>query len=240
MGGGVGHVTLAEAINRSGVPRPSAYRLFGDEGDDPLRAFQDELMIELTRSESALIAIEPHILRDLVGEILDEVERLGVEITSEQLTHYLADMLRQIAELVRNPEALSSPLGVHLSLLASTVTGPVNERLQAALRESREGVRQTITPFLREVLRAFGLKLRPGWRIEDLCDALINAFVGALLSQRAPASSEIQIAGGQRNGEELWSPLGAMMLAIIAIGTTPDPRMVVSADPGRWAGIESV
>ena len=55
VSGGVGRVSLAEAINRSGVPRPSAYRVFGDSDLEPQRSFQDELIIDITEAGPALV-----------------------------------------------------------------------------------------------------------------------------------------------------------------------------------------
>ncbi len=94
LSGGVGRVALTEAINRSGVPRPSAYRVFGETDLDPQRAFHQQLIVDITESGPAFDVAS---LAESVCGVLDEVKQIGVEATPEALTWYLRDLVRVAA-----------------------------------------------------------------------------------------------------------------------------------------------
>ena len=91
LSGGVGRVTLAEAISRSGVPRPSAYRVFGETELDPQQAFHEELIIDVTEIGPA---VDIESLAEPVRSVLAEVESIGVAATPDDLTWYLREVVR--------------------------------------------------------------------------------------------------------------------------------------------------
>jgi hypothetical protein len=232
LSGGVGRVTLAEAINRSGVPRPSAYRVFGETELDPQRAFHEELIIDITEVgpafDVASIAVP-------VRRVLTEVEQIGVEVTPDDLTWYLRELIRLAAIAASDATFTETPIGVYMSVLASTLDTTPNDRVANAARQADEATVNAFIPFLREALTSFGLRLRDGWTFLDLSGALISAILGALLTARVtPAASELELATGRDDGAQAWSPLGITLLGIVGQATAPDPRMVASAQPSRW------
>ena len=230
--GGVGRVTLAEAINRSGVPRPSAYRVFGETDLDPQRAFHEELIIDITELGPALDVVS---MAEPICRVMTEVEQIGVEATPEDLTWYLRELVRLAAIAASDTTVTETPIGVYLSVLASTLDATPNDRVEAAARHAEEVTVNAFIPFLREALTSFGLRLRDGWTFLDLSGALISAILGALLTARVtPASSELQLATGKEGGAQAWTPLGITLLGIVGQATSPDPRMVASAQPSRW------
>jgi len=232
LSGGVGRVTLAEAINRSGVPRPSAYRVFGETELDPQRAFHEELIIDITEVGPAL---DVDSMAAPVRDVLAKVEEIGVEATPEDLTWYLRELVRLAAIAAAEAEFTETPIGVYMSVLASTLDSARNDRVEAAARHAEETTVNAFIPFLREALTSFGLRLRDGWTFLDLSGALISAILGALLTARVtPASAELQLGTGQNAEMQTWSPLGIALLGIAGQATEPDPRMVASAQPARW------
>lgn len=232
LSGGVGRVTLAEAINRSGVPRPSAYRVFGETELDPQRAFHEELIVEITGAGPKL---DVDRLAGPVRSMLAEVDKLGVEATPEDLTWYLREAVRLAAVAASSATFTDTPVGVYLSVLASTLDAERNERVEAAARQAEQTMINAFIPFLRESLTSFGLRLRNGWTFLDLSGAMMAAILGALLTARVtPAAPELQLVKGENDESQTWTPLGITLLGIVGQATEPDPRMVASAQPSRW------
>lgn len=231
LSGGVGRVTLAEAINRSGVPRPSAYRVFGETDQDPQRAFHEELIIDITE-------IGPSINESLarpVSSVLSEVEGLGTDVTVDDLTWYLRELIRAAGAAASDADFTETPIGVYMSVLASTLDADRNERVEAAARQAEETTVNAFIPFLREALTSFGLRLRDGWTFLDLSGALISAILGGVLTARvSPAAPELQLPTGRDGEPEAWTPLAISLLGIAGQATEPNPRMVASAQPTRW------
>lgn len=232
LSGGVGRVTLAEAINRSGVPRPSAYRVFGETELDPQRAFHEELIIDITELGPSL---NVQTLATPVQGVLSEVEGLGVEATPEDLTWYLRELVRRAGAAATAADFTETPIGVYMSVLASTLDAARNERVEAAARQAEEATVNAFIPFLREALTAFGLRLRDGWTFLDFSGALSSAILGALLTARvSPGSPEMQLPTGRNGENEPWTPLSITLLGITGQASEPNPRMVTSAQPHRW------
>lgn len=232
LSGGVGRVALTEAINRSGVPRPSAYRVFGETDLDPQRAFHEQLIVDITESGPAFDVAS---LAESVCGVLDEVKQVGVEATPEALTWCLRDLVRVAATGAQAATFTETPIGAYMSVLASTLDEVRNDRVEAAVRQAEEVTVNALIPFLREVLTSFGLRLRDGWTFIDLGSALISAILGALLTARVtPAAPEFQLTTGKDDEPQAWTLLGITLLGIVGQATAPDPRMVVSAQPSRW------
>lgn len=232
LSGGVGRVTLAEAINRSGVPRPSAYRVFGETELDPQRAFHEELIIDITEVGPAL---DVDMIAGPVRNLLAQVEEIGVEATPEDLTWYLRDLVRLAAVAASDATFSETPIGLYMSVLASTLDAAPNDRVEAAARQAEEATVNAFIPFLREALTSFGLRLRDGWTFLDLSSTLLASILGALLTARVtPAAPELQLATGRDGSPQPWTPLGITLLGIVGQATEPDPRMVASAQPSRW------
>jgi len=224
LSGGVGRVTLAEAINRSGVPRPSAYRVFGETELDPQRAFHEELIVDITEVGPGIDTSK-----------LAELEKIGVEATPEDLTWYLRELVRLAAIAASDTKFTETPIGVYLSVLASTLDTERNDRVEAAARQAEETIVNAFIPFLREALTSFGLRLRDGWTFLDLSGTILDAILGALLTARVtPAAPELQLLTGREGQTQSWTTLGVTLLGIVGQATEPDPRMVASAQPSRW------
>ena len=232
LSGGVGRVALTEAINRSGVPRPSAYRVFGETDLDPQRAFHEQLIVDITESGPAFDVAS---LAESVCGVLDEVKQIGVEATPEALTWYLRDLVRVAATGAQAATFAETPIGAYMSVLASTLDEVRNDRVEAAARQAEEATVNAFIPFLREALTLFGLRLRSGWTFLELSEALISAILGALLTARVtPGSSELELTTGREGESQAWTPLGITLLGIAGQAAEPDPRMVASAQPSRW------
>jgi len=127
LSGGVGRVTLAEAINRSGVPRPSAYRVFGETELDPQRAFHEELIIDITEIGPSVNVAS---IAAPVRGVLEQVDELGAEATPEDLSRYLRELVRLSAAAANEATFTETPIGVYPQ--RSTPLATIESRRQLA------------------------------------------------------------------------------------------------------------
>ncbi|MEM7095183.1 MAG: hypothetical protein AAF567_19445 [Actinomycetota bacterium] len=214
---GVATVSLAEAINRSGVPRPSAYRVFGGGELDPQGAFQEQLVLRVIELEPGM---DYSLLEEAVAPLMAEANDADRQPSADELTELLLEVLRQSARQVINFMVENPKSGVHLSAMALIRTGSDSDRIEAAVQEHREAMGTRYAAFYRDLLSAFGLRLRPGWTDSDIFTVFNDATIGAVMAVKGSTGTVQPVS---------W--LAATYVALTALATEPDPRRVVSAQP---------
>lgn len=217
---GVATVSLAEAINRSGVPRPSAYRVFGGGELDPQGAFQEQLVLKVIELEPGM---DLTVLERAVSPFLERANDPDDPPSADELTEILVETVRVSADTIIDFMLSDTKSGVYLSAMALIRTGTDSERIETAIAAHRDRVASSYQGYYRDLLSAFGLRLRPGWSDTDLFTVFNDATFGAVLA--AKASSE----ASPPNNTSSW--LAATFIALTALATEPDPRRVVSANP---------
>ena len=217
---GVATVSLAEAINRSGVPRPSAYRVFGGGELDPQGAFQEQLVLKVIELEPGM---DLSVLQSTVAPFLERANDPDDPPTADQLTDMLVETVRVSADVIIDFMMSDTKCGVYLSAMALIRTGTDSERIEQAIAENRDRVAASYQGYYRDLLSAFGLRLRHGWSDTDLFTVFNDATLGAVLAAKASTGSSAPPSTSS------W--LAATFVALTALATEPDPRRVVSADP---------
>ena len=226
---GLGAVSLAEAINRSGVPRPSAYRVFGESERKPIHAFHEELMIEIARG--AMLAEFSAPLGKVIHEAVAAVETSGTEVTKADLTRFLVELVRSASRALVEVGALRSQAEHSLRVLAVSADPQCEPRIKAAVERAECSLNEGIAKFLKDLLDAFGLRMRAGWDVLQLSSCLTSAARGTTLTSRI---AEPTASGTTDQTGKTWTPLGTMWLGIVALATEPDPRRVVAANLASW------
>lgn len=217
---GVATVSLAEAINRSGVPRPSAYRVFGGGELEPQGAFQEQLVLKVIELEPGM---DMSVLRRAVDPYLVRANAPDDPPSADQLTDLLVETVRVSADAIIDFMMCDTKSGVYLSAMALVRTGTDSERIERAIADHRDRVAASYQGYYRDLLSAFGLRLRAGWSDTDLFTVFNDATVGAVLAAKA--------SSGDESSSTTSSWLAATFVALTALATEPDPRRVVSADP---------
>jgi len=216
---GVATVSLAEAITRSGVPRPSAYRVFGGGDLDPQREFQEQLVLRVIEMEPGL---KPDVLIEGVAPILARADGLVDPLSSEELTELLVELLKASAGTSIDFMLRDSAFGVYLSAMALVRTSD-SPRVEAAIDEIRSKATARWETMYRELLSVFGLRLRSGWTSVELYKVFNDATLGAVLAARASRDPKVPASTS--------AVLATTYIALVAIAAEPDPRRVVSAQP---------
>lgn len=215
---GTTHVSLAEAINRSGVPRPSAYRVFGAGDDDPQTEFQLQLI-------ERVIADMPTVVDELsssaIDEIMAKVNNVESPLDEARLTQSLVDLCRASADHAVRGLSTNSRYGVFLSAMAMVRTSNC-ERIEQVLHDMKAARARAHAAQIREWLSSFGLRLRDGWTEDSLYRSLNDATMGAVLSAKGSTGDEVDAA-------VTW--LASTYVAITALATEPDPRRITAAQP---------
>lgn len=217
---GVATVSLAEAINRSGVPRPSAYRVFGGGELDPQGAFQEELVLRVIANEPGM---EMPILVKAIAPMIEQANSSEREPTAEELTELFLEVVKASAETIIAHMISDPQSGVHLSAMALVRTSAGSPRIEEAIAMHRESVASMYQSYYRDMMSAFGLRLRAGWTDKDLFTVFHDATMGAVLASKSSSDDVPQTKAAS------W--LAATYVALTALATEPDARRVVSAQP---------
>ena len=214
---GVGSVTLAAAIGLSGVPRPSAYRVFGSGPATPQEAFHEALIASVLESPSRLE--QP--LREAVAPAMSAARMAS---TSEELTRALEVMLEAAASTTSRFTLNDAQSGLRVAALAFTsTTSRSSDRMREAVAEDAASRQALYSVFYRAMLEAFGLRLRDGWSMDDAIAVVQDATYGAVLAGRSSSDGEAHPFVSKR--------LFMSFAALVGMATEPDPDAALSAQP---------
>lgn len=221
--GGVGSVTLASAIGLSGVPRPSAYRVFGSGQATPQEAFHEALITHVIQTPSGL--------RPLIDETMVPIfERARSQTSPEELTATLQDLLSAVATTTMDYMRNDVQSGVLVAALALTSTSRGSDRMREALAESATRRQHTYSMLYVQMLEAFGLRLRQGWSLVDAISVVNDATYGAVLSGRSSGDSDDICPFVARR-------LTSSFAALVFMATEPDPDAALSAVPNALMSV---
>ena len=225
---GLDRVSFAEAIERSGVPRPSAYRAFSDGEFEPQQQFRDELAMEI---------IEHCNLSD-VSSTLERIAPLFAEAerddaTSTDLTRILRETIRLAASIY--PCDMDGDPYFHMYVTLVAASRRREGALTSALRKVEATAAETSVSFYQPLAQTFGLRLRPGWTWESFAAAIASLEGGIyLLHDVSPFQGLMERPTGPDGEMQHWTLLGTLIEGLVITAFEPNPRMVVSAMPSEW------
>lgn len=217
---GLDHVTLKEAIERSGVPRTTAYRVF-DGPDGALSAFRMALLARLQ------YGLDTGPIFELVTEMLSESRHI---IESDDGAAK-ADLFREMVRVTFNQRlddlAAESTWRAYVSNLAAL--GYADS--QAFEREAVD-VGDRFVPLFGELGKLFGFRPKADLTWLGLANILIAAADGAALrTLEDPSFDSILFTG---DPERPWNGGSVMALAMFVTWCEPDPDADAPAELHRW------
>lgn len=227
---GLGRVSLNDAIERSGIPRSSAYRLFSG-GPGPLESYRIAL------------------LGDVTSDFLDRAERFeAVErtlfehkaaIDAEDPVE-LAAALREIIRVGVEENLLSWATSTEWKavgsavLAASSAPGDHEEdlrMLQAGVLRLVRGV----LPLYRDMAKLGGLRLRRGASWEEFARVTSAALEGVAMRHVVDAELlAIDRTTGPDGAQQTWNAGALIFESLFVSYFEADPNRVVSADLSTW------
>lgn len=225
---GLGLVTFADAIERSGVPRPSAYRAFGDSDDEPQKHFRRELLVDLIQSCQF---VEASNLDIAFADVTSEAGR--DDITADELTAQLREVVRLGS--LRYWELTQSDRHFLVYMTAQTSCRDPNNELNSVFCDAERESGANYIRLYRRICDLFGLRLRQGWTWEMFGGAVTTIQTGSYVFRNFAAVPDPFKRGTGPNGEERdWTMMGVLIESLIIQCAEPNPRMVVSANPQDW------
>lgn len=225
---GLDRVTLKEAIEISGVPRSTAYRLY-EGGRGQLEEFRADLMTDLDT-----VDVQPTF--DTLTEVLDEVKPQIESQDPAQMAGALRELLRRMTNHNLEIVLASLPWRLYMSSLAAVDTGPSGDpAMNETFRLAAERFGQSYIGVFEQLAAMFGLRVRQPFSYSDLGVALAAISEGVSLR----VSSNTELASLKRptgpNGElQTWNAAGCAAEAMMLTWLEPDPAATVSADLGTW------
>jgi len=216
---GLDRVTLHEAIERSGVPRTTAYRVFSGP-DGALGAFRAAL---LDRIQNGLDA-QPSF--DLVAELLAESEAILASGDGAAK----ADLFREMVRIGFNDRLEKLSAEPSWRAYVSTV---------AAMQFEGEGevpgsaaIGDRFVPLFEAMGDIFGFRPRQGLDWSTFASILVAAVDGAALRMlEDPSFRRIDLTGDRNRS---WNGGSVIAMSMFLVWCEPDPGAESPADLHRW------
>lgn len=226
---GLDRVTLKEAIELSGVPRSTAYRLY-EGGKGQLEEYRADLLSDLDNSVDTaptMAAIE---------KVLAEVAPLIESQDPLKLAQALREVLRVTVNT--NVESVTKSLEwrVYMSSLASLGTGAeADPEMTEAFRLAASEFGERFVEFFDHLITVFGLRLRDSFTLHDF-GALVSATIeGAALRQHVdPRLANMKRPTGPEGELQSWNAAGVAIEGFLVSWFQPDLHAKATADLGSW------
>ena len=224
---GLDRVTLKEAIELSGVPRSTAYRLY-EGGKGQLEEYRADLLSDLDNSVDTaptMAAIE---------QVLSEVAPLIESADPAKLASALREVLRVTVNT--NVETVVSSLEwrVYMSSLASLGTGlEADPEMTEAFRLAASEFGERYVEFFDHLISVFGLRPREPFTLHDF-GVLVSATIeGTALRQHVdPRLASMKRPTGPEGQLQSWNAAGIAIEGYLVSWFEPDPNATVSANLG--------
>lgn len=228
----LGSVTLNNAIDRSGVPRPSAYRLFAGNDREPQKAFHAALLLSFFQQGAITDTAGVY---EVIGQVLAPHPDLFDTGTSEELGHVLREAIRLggAAHLVESAGSLM--LSVYITALAATMpTGAEQPDFYDAICDSERSA-NGYNSMYQDVLGLFGLRLKPGFSWEIISVLMSASAMGtSLMVTTNPWAGDIIRPTGPDGEDQVWTTLGVLTEAILLNALEEDPTRAEAALISDW------
>lgn len=227
---GLGLVSLNDAVQASGVPRASAYRLFENDELDPQEAFRIELLISYIEQDP----LDER--RDAMLGVLDSALTLLGSDDPVDLATGLREAIRlsfagKLAPLADDPNW--GVAGPSMAITAMNDWAP--QQLVDAHRAGLLAHVRWQRPLLQAAISAAGLRLRPefdwdAWGLLVASGPIAHSF----LNRYFPDLNEIERPTGPDGELQVWGHAAMLAEGLARTTLEPDPDAPVSADLSTW------
>ncbi len=226
---GLDRVTLKEAIELSGVPRSTAYRLY-EGGKGQLEEFRADLLTDLDNSIDS-------------GPTMEAAERVFAEVApliESKDPVKLATALREVIRVVvnTNMESVVNSLEwrVYMSSLASLGTGiDADPDMTEAFRSAASEFGERFIEFFNHLSSVFGVRTREPLNMHDFGVIVSSTTEGIALRQHIdPRLASMKRATGPDGTLQSWNAASIAIEGLLVTWLEPHPDAEVSADLGSW------
>lgn len=226
---GLDRVTLKEAIELSGVPRSTAYRLY-EGGKGQLEEYRADLLADLDNS------VDPSATRTAVQQTLAEVEPLIASGEPASLATALREVVRVAVNTNMESVADSLEWRVYMSSLASLGTGLDSDPdLTEAFRVAASEFGERFVDLFETIAGTFGIRTRPTLSLQDFGALASSVVEGVALRQHInPRLAGVKRPTGADGELQSWNAAAIAIEGLLLTWTERDPNATVSADLSTW------
>jgi len=226
---GLDRVTLKEAIELSGVPRSTAYRLY-EGGKGQLEEYRADLLTDLDNS------IDDGPTREAIEQVMLDVEPLIATKDPVKLAQALREVIRVVVNANMESVVRSVEWRVFMSSLASWGTGAdTDPDMAAAFRAAAQDFGERFVEFFEIVGATFGLRTREPLQTKDFGLLVSSIIEGIALRQSVDSRLECMKRPTGPNGElQAWNAAGIAIEGLLVTWAEPRRDAEVSADLSTW------
>lgn len=224
---GLDRVRFEDAIERSGVPRTTAYRLFRGPGG-PLARFRSSLLTTM----GAVVAIEPTLA------VVDKLLTDSGDVLERGDPHEMAELLYEVVRVAMNQRILDLSTDMSWRTYISTVAASLGIEGEQSIDIAP--VAEQFAAVFERVGELFGIRPRAPLDWAGLLNVLVAATDGAALRMLEDASFrdiELPTYAGAPDGS--WNGGSVIALSLFLVWCEPDPDASRSAAIGDWSTFTS-
>jgi len=228
---GLDRVTLKDAIEVSGVPRSTAYRLY-EGGPGQLEAFRRDLLGDLDQR------IDVGDTESAVAEVLEQRQAQLESGDPKQLADVLRETIRVGMKANIDSVLSSVQWRVYMSALAS---GPgetgVDSTTADLYTESSFEFGQRFANFFDAMAAVFGLRPRAPLTVQEFASLVASVTEGVALRQQVdPTLKMLRRPTGPGGEFQYWHGAAIAVEGIVLTWAETDPEAACSADLSSWIG----
>lgn len=227
---GLGKVTFSSAIERSGVPRPSAYRVFGGAESSAQELFHVAI-IEKVFAET--IIGDSDLIEQAIAPVLAEAEAVADSATGAEMTRLLRELVRVFGNVVFDTHAADPFAPIFLAAQVAGLKETPDSPLFTALDAAGARARDDFTEGFRSIAQLFGCRLAEGWTWPGFAAAAGNPITGCLTNQRTPGNVDLELPTGTDDAPERWSTFALCLWSVVRTSWVPNPRLRNPATPNE-------
>ncbi len=228
---GIRGISLAEAIERSGVSRTSAYRVFTDGDVDPQENFRGQVVlhaVETMEVDSSMVAV---VFAQLSGSQFDNTPVGQAMEMRELIRRWSAAALE--SNLANTPLRAVEAI-MHVVALSQSSDPQIVDAVRLSLARSHE----VFLPLYQLTIERYGLRFRPGFNVSYLT-ALLSGVAGMAMTEWPvrEETREVVRPTGPGGSDQVWTATGVLAESVALLVLEPDPDAsddVVSADLSSW------
>lgn len=233
IGSGLAAVRLNDAIVKSGVPRPSAYRVFSQSELNPQEEFRAALLLDLLDDTGYWEGSIP-VVKAFEEVMLSEADKFESDDPVER-----AYVLRQLIRLVGQVGWDTHPDPKAAAFLGAVMSIVLNDEPPSPVVEGVRQVQQTTAlayaSLYEGLMTLLGGRFRDGFTPVDLASLISMAFDQVWDGiARYGRDVAIQRATGFEGENQAWTPLGITIEGLILATCEPDPDAEATVDLASW------
>ncbi|MFV0306665.1 MAG: hypothetical protein ACK5OX_02850 [Desertimonas sp.] len=226
-------VSIERSAARAKVSRAAAYKLWSGLDRRPQEAFRDDVLVH---SAEQVLRSTKEEMTSTVTAIAEALERFGpiADLAPDQRRRALREVVR-VGALANLEQLIASPgWHIYLSVLAAVRSRdlsaePAPPKLVEAIRIGSEQATRLYGPTYVMLGQLFGMRIRPGYEVEELTAAAAALVDGMAL--RVGLSDHLTDIASPYDTDGPWHLFAVAFMGLVREFFEADPEVPWGVDP---------